>query len=66
MAGGRLMQRVDALEHQSGAGFAGYAPVMVMCGQTLDQAKAEWEAENGPVGGRQWVIWNFGGLDEAA
>ena len=66
MAGVRLMQRLEALEHQSGVGFSGYACVMVMSGQTLDHAKAEWEAENGPVGNRQWIIWNFGGLDEAA
>ena len=66
MARGGMMQRVEALEHGSQAIFGGYACVMVDGDQTLDQAKAEWETENGPVGARQWVIWNFGGLDAAA
>ena len=66
MARGGMMQRVEALEHGSQAGFSGYACVIVDGDQTLDQTKAEWEIENGPVGARQWVIWNFGGLDAAA
>lgn len=66
MAGGRMMQRIEALEHGSQTAFSGYACVIVDVGQTLDQAKCEWEAENGPLGNRQWVIWNFGGLDGTA
>lgn len=59
MAGGRLMQRVDALEHQSGAGFAGFACIDIWPGETVDQAKADWERSNGPVGNRRWMTWDY-------
>ena len=59
MAGGRLMQRVVALEHQSGAGFAGFACIDIWPGESVDLAKADWERSNGPIGNQQWMLWDF-------
>ena len=55
-----LRRRVQNLERADG-GFAGFAVVWVDVGQTLEQAKDEWEREHGPVGPRQWLIYNFSG-----
>lgn len=59
------MQRIAALEQQE-RGFGGYAVLDVFEGQTIESCKADWIAENGPVGNRQWVVFNFGGLDQEA
>lgn len=66
MARGGMMQRVEALEQQVGGGFAGFAPIDIWPGQTVEQAKASWEADNGPVGNRWWIVWNFGGCIDAS
>ena len=66
MAGRGLMQRIADLERGDEPGFSGYASIYVFEGQTVEQAKAEWIAENGPVGGRVVVLWNMGGLSNAA
>jgi hypothetical protein len=54
------MQRLEALEREDHQAFAGYAVLDLYDDQTIDQAKAEWIAENGPVGNRQWVVYHFG------
>ena len=59
MAGNRLMQRLQTLEQQSGGDFAGFAPIDIWPSQTVDQAKASWEADNGPVSNRRWMLWDF-------
>lgn len=55
-----MMQRVEALEHEMMPSFDGYAVLDLYDDQTLEQAQAEWIAENGPAGNRQWVAFNFG------
>lgn len=59
MAGNRLTQRLQTLEQQSGGGFAGFAPIDIWPGVTVEEAKAEWELSNGPVGNRHWMLWDF-------
>lgn len=54
-----MATRIDALEQYSRGPFAGFAPVDIWPGQTVVQAKAIWEGENGPVGNRRWLLWNF-------
>lgn len=61
MARGELKRRLDALEVDRGPRFTGYACVEVYEDQTVADAKAAWEAANGPFGTRQIVLWNFGG-----
>lgn len=55
----RMKQRIDALE-QGSTIFHGYALVWRYVSQTIEQAVEAWEAENGPVGERQVVVFNFG------
>jgi hypothetical protein len=57
---GRLMQRLDVLERERVRGFDGYAVIDLWNGQTLERAQADWIAENGPLGNRQWVLFGFG------
>lgn len=65
MARIELTRRLEALEAETSRSFTGYAVVLVEQGQTLESAKTGWIAENGPLDGRQWVVFNFGGLDAA-
>lgn len=59
MAGGRLMQRVDALEGQRRDAFRGPAIWLVLePGETEEQGIARYEAEHGPCKpGQPAVIW---------
>ena len=59
------MQRLDALEQQLRPGFAGFAPIDIWPGETVEQAKADWELNNGPVGNRRWMLWDFRGANNA-
>ena len=65
MARSELSKRLAALEVGDAMHFTGYACVEVYEDQNVEQAKAAWEAENGPVGTRQVVLWNFGGRSAA-
>jgi len=61
MVGRAMTQRLEALEkREDQQAFAGYAVIDLYDDQTLDEANAEWIAENGPVGNRQWVVYRFG------
>ena len=64
MAGRGIMQRVIELE-RVGHKFSGYASIDVFEGQTVEEAKADWIAINGPIGEHQIVLWNMGGLNDA-
>lgn len=66
MARPGLTHRLEELERVRAPKFSGFASIDIWPGQTVDEAKAAWEAENGPVGNRRWLMWNFGGLDAAA
>lgn len=60
----RLTRRLAELERVTHK-FAGYASIDVFDGQTIEQAQAEWVSSNGPIGDRQIVLWNMGGLLDA-
>jgi len=60
MSARAMMQRVEALEQEMMPSFDGYAVLDLYDDLTLEQAQAEWITENGPVGNRQWVVFNFG------
>ena len=59
MARGRLMQRVDALEHSGGEHFTGPAIWLVLePGETTEQGIARYEAKHGPrLAGQPAVVW---------
>lgn len=65
MARSELSKRLAALEMDGDQRFTGYASVEVYEDQNVEQAKAAWQAENGPFGTRQVVLWNFGGRSAA-
>jgi hypothetical protein len=60
-----MAKRLQELERGE-CTFSGYAVLTICEGQTVESCKAGWTAENGPLGNRQWVIFNFGGLNNAA
>ena len=64
MVGRGMMQRITELE-RVGDKFTGYAVLDVEAGQTLEGAKADWIAEHGPLANRHWVVFDFGGLNNA-
>lgn len=45
----RLRDRIAALERNSQCIFPGYASVRLYEDQTVSEAVASWEADNGPV-----------------
>jgi hypothetical protein len=55
-----MLTRLEALEREDHGAFPGYAVLDLYDEQTLDEAKAEWIAENGPIGSRVCVIYKFG------
>lgn len=53
MARTGLTRRLLALEADRSRSFTGYAVVLVEQGQTLESAKADWIAEDGPQTGHR-------------
>lgn len=59
MAGGRLMQRIGALEERGGEHFAGPVAWLVLePGETTEQGIARYEAKHGPrLPGQPALVW---------
>jgi hypothetical protein len=55
-----MRQRLEALEREEAQAFPGYAVLTRYDDQTIEEAQADWIAEHGPVGNRQWVVFNWG------
>ncbi|MBY8335903.1 hypothetical protein KYN89_02460 [Alteriqipengyuania sp. NZ-12B] len=53
---GRLERRLADLENKAGA-FAPWVSIIQRAGQTEDQAVAAYEADHGPVGDSNKILW---------
>lgn len=62
MAKHGLSGRVQALEEKHDAAFQGGVFIVTEPGETNEQARARWEAVNGPLDGRMAITWIVTGV----
>lgn len=61
-----LKRRLINLEHEAGVRrFTGYAVIDTHGGESINDAIARWQDENGSLESRQLILFNFGGFSPA-
>jgi hypothetical protein len=58
VTGRRLEKRVEALEVGKGGGRRPYVFLVQVGDETLDDARARYEAKHGPLGDSPVLVWN--------